>query len=195
MARLVNFTAGVTHCILPHESKIGRSRELRYDAEVIHLRVPGTLRYRDLAVRVVGAACKLVGTPEESTGPIRNNEWDNEVVSAFGEAFNNAAIHSYDGHQPGEVEIEVDVGPTAITIRLIDYGHSFVLDDVPVPDLDSLPESGLGLYIIRSFMDDVTYVAGSPNVLSMTKHLDPAGRQPRQPSDRLQDSGGGHSRQ
>jgi len=165
-------------------------------AFVIHLRVPGTLRYRDLAVRVVGSACKLVGTPEDSTGPIRNTQWDNEVVSAFGEAFNNTAIHSYRGStSPGDVEIEVDASVAAITIRLIDYGKSFALDDVPLPDLDALPESGLGLYIIRSFMDEVKYVAGSPNVLSMTKYLDPARRQVRQPSDRLQDSGGGDSRQ
>ena len=162
---------------------------------MIHLRVPGTLRYRDLAVRVVGAACKLVGTPEESTGPIRSNEWDNEVVSAFGEAFNNAAIHSYDSRKPGDVEIEVEVGFTSITIRLIDYGNSFALEDVPVPDLEALPESGLGLYIIRSFMDEVKYVPGSPNVLSMTKYLDPARRLARQPSDRFSDSGGGGSRQ
>ncbi len=168
---------------------------VRYDGRVIHLRVPGSLRYRDLAVRVVGAACKLVGNSDETTGAIRNTAWDNEVVSAFGEAFNNTAIHSYDGRKAGDVEIEVDVGPAGITIRLIDYGNSFSMDDVPVPDLDALPESGLGLYIIRSFMDEVKYVPGSPNVLSMTKYLDPARRQVRQPSDRFQDSGGGDSRQ
>jgi serine/threonine-protein kinase RsbW len=42
---------------------------------------------------------------------------------------------------------------------------------VPNPDLDSLPESGLGIFIMRSCMDDVTYVSGAPNVLSMTKFL------------------------
>ncbi len=159
------------------------------------MRVPGALRYRDLAVRVVGAACKLAGMPDDATGPIRNSEWDNEVVSAFGEAFNNTAIHSYAGRRPGDVVIEVETGPTSITIRLIDFGNSFVLDDVPVPDLEALPESGLGLYIIRSFMDEVKYEAGPPNVLSMTKHLDPARRQVREPSDGFQDSGGGSSRQ
>jgi serine/threonine-protein kinase RsbW len=163
---------------------------------VIHLRVPGTLRYRDLAVRVVGAACKLVGSPDEATGPVRiNSQWDNEVVSAFGEAFNNAAIHSYKGRPQGDVMIEVDTGATHITIRLLDHGNSFDLEQVPAPDLESLPESGLGLYIIRSFMDEVTYLPGSPNVLSMTKYLDPASRQAQQPVDRIKDSGGGHSRQ
>jgi serine/threonine-protein kinase RsbW len=158
---------------------------------VIHLRVPGSLRYRDLAVRVVGAACKLVGSDDRAHA----REWDNEVVSAFGEAFNNTAIHSYDARQPGEVEIEVDPNASGITIRLIDHGKSFSIEDVPVPDLDALPESGLGLFIIRSFMDEVSYVPGSPNVLSMTKYVDRARRQVRQPSDRFQDSGGGDSRQ
>lgn len=156
---------------------------------MIHLRVPGSLRYRDLAVRVVGAACKLVG---DGKGP---REWDNQVVSAFGEAFNNAAIHSYRGKQPGDVVIEVDAASTHITIRLLDYGTSFDLAMVPNPDLDALPESGLGLYIMRSFMDEVTYVAGSPNVLSMTKRYDPTSRPVEQPSDAFEDSSGGDGRQ
>ena len=166
-----------------------------YHVDVIHLRVPGTLRYRDLAVRVVGAACKMVGSPVGDSGPIRlNNEFDHQVVSAFGEAFNNAAIHSYRG-ESGDVDMEIDVGEDRITIRMRDWGPSFLLDDVPTPDLDALPESGLGLFIIRSFMDDVQYRPGSPNVLSMTKHLDPASRTVAEPADSLEDSAGGKSRQ
>ena len=137
---------------------------------MIQLRVPGTLRYRDLAVRVVGAACKLVGTPEESTGPIRNNAWDNEVVSAFGEAFNNVVIHAY-GSGGGDLEIEIEPTEDQLTIRLLDYGKAFDMESVPVPDLDTLPESGLGIFIIKSCMDAVSYTGGSPNVLSMTKYL------------------------
>jgi serine/threonine-protein kinase RsbW len=134
---------------------------------MIRLRVPGALKYRDLAVRAVAAACKLVGPRE--TGPTR--PFDDQVVSAFGEAFNNAAEHSYRGRDLGDVEIEIDVAGEAVTIRLLDWGNSFALDDIPEPDLDALPESGLGLFIIKSFMDDVSYEPGSPNVLSMTKRL------------------------
>jgi len=167
-----------------------------YHAGVIHLRVPGSLRYRDLAVRVVGSACKLVGGSPGDSGPLRlNNEFDHQVVSAFGEAFNNAAIHSYRGSTPGEVVIEVDTGISHITIRMSDWGKSFALDAVPMPDLEAMPESGLGLYIIRSFMDEVTYQPGSPNVLSMTKHLDPNSRPAHKPADAFEDSAGGKSRQ
>jgi serine/threonine-protein kinase RsbW len=140
---------------------------------MIRLRVPGALKYRDLAVRAVAAACKLVGsTDSHSSGPIRTNrDFDDQVVSAFGEAFNNAALHSYRGRPDGHVEIEIDVGSESITLRILDYGAGFDIGDVPEPDLDSLPESGLGIFIIKSFMDEVSYTAGAPNVLSMTKRL------------------------
>jgi serine/threonine-protein kinase RsbW len=135
---------------------------------VIRLRVPGALKYRDLAVRAVAAACKLVGA---ENGHVRGREFDDQVVSAFGEAFNNAAVHSYKGRTPGDVEIEMDVGPDTITIHIVDFGTSFDIQTVPEPDLDELPESGMGIYIIKSFMDEVSYQAGNPNVLRMTKRL------------------------
>jgi serine/threonine-protein kinase RsbW len=143
---------------------------------VIRLRVPGALKYRDLAVRAVAAACKLVG-PRDGDAR-KGHEFDDQVISAFGEAFNNAAIHSYRDRPLGDVDIEIDLGAEHITIRVIDHGNSFDFSDVPEPDLDTLPESGLGIFIIRSFMDEVKYQAGAPNVLSMTKRLQGRGGQP-----------------
>ena len=64
-----------------------------------------------------------------------------------------------------------DGAPQGITLRICDYGKSFDPTQVAEPDLDSLPESGLGLFIMRSFMDTISYQAGAPNVLAMTKHL------------------------
>lgn len=141
---------------------------------LIRLQVPGSLEFRDLAIRVVAAACKLVHVGADA-GDEARADFDNQVVSAFGEAFNNAVIHSYRGRREGTLELEVDVtdhgSHQGITLRLCDYGHSFDPTTVAEPDLDALPESGLGLYIMRSFMDSVSYQAGAPNVLAMTKHL------------------------
>jgi serine/threonine-protein kinase RsbW len=132
---------------------------------VIRLRVPATLRYRDLAVRAVAAACKLVGDGR------RNRAFDDQVVSAFGESFNNITLHAYDGKPQGEVEIQIDVSSDGITVRLMDHGNAFDPSNVPDPDLDALPESGMGLYIMKQFMDEVSYQAGTPNVLLMHKRL------------------------
>ncbi len=129
---------------------------------MIRLQVPSRLEYRDLAIRMVASACKLV--------PNGGDEFYDEVISAFGEAFNNVVFHSYGG-EAGQLEIEIEPAEDRLTIRLKDYGKTFDVMALPNPNLDSLPESGLGVFILRSFMDDVTYSGGSPNVLSMTKFL------------------------
>jgi serine/threonine-protein kinase RsbW len=126
----------------------------------IRAEFPGSIRYRDLAVRMVTSAVRFVTT----SGSFRD-----QVISAFGEAFNNVALHGYRGRPPGDIRLEIDVAANVITIRLMDYGHSFDPAGMRAPDLDTLPESGMGIYIMRSFMDDVSYTAGNPNVLTMTK--------------------------
>jgi len=93
------------------------------------------------------------------------------VVSAFGEAFNNTAIHSFRGRTSGDVDIEIEIGDDFITIRVLDFGNSYDFSSVPEPDLENLPESGMGIFIIRSFMDEVSYTVGAPNILSMTKRV------------------------
>jgi len=42
---------------------------------------------------------------------------------------------------------------------------------VPVPELEALPESGLGLFIMQSFMG-MKYRRGRPNPLTLSKKLD-----------------------
>jgi serine/threonine-protein kinase RsbW len=140
---------------------------------VIRVKLPGLLDYRDLAIRMVASACKLVDARRVNrvTGVSSpDRDFDGEVISAFSEAFNNVALHAY-AARGGEMEIEIEPGPEKLTIRLKDYGRSFDIDAVPSPDLDALPESGLGIFIIRQCMDEVSYTGGQPNVLTMTKLL------------------------
>jgi serine/threonine-protein kinase RsbW len=59
-----------------------------------------------------------------------------------------------------------------VVITITDYGGSFDPSAVPAPDLDALPEGGLGLFIIESFMDDVVYSPGPPNILRLTKLIE-----------------------
>lgn len=136
---------------------------------MIRLSVPGTLEYRDVAMRVVTAASKLV-RPEAEPTARGAEEFDAQVISAFGEAFNNIAIHAYGDSDPGPLEVEIEVLSDGLRIRILDHGKSFDPATVAEPELDDLPERGMGLFIIRSFMDDVRYAPGKPNVLEMVKH-------------------------
>ena len=125
--------------------------------------LPGTLQYRDLVVRLVTSASKLVEGAD--------NLFRDQIVSAFSEAFNNIALHAYRGRGDGRVEVAIDYGLDFMTIRMVDSGKAFDPTQVVAPDLAALPESGMGLFIIRSFMDELSYRPGPPNMLSMTKRV------------------------
>lgn len=131
---------------------------------MILLRVPGTLEYRNLALRAVSEACRIA----------QHDEWEGDsleaqTVSAVGEAFNNIAIHSYAAGPAGDVVMEISWTRDEIVMQITDDGQSFDPEQVELPDLDALPEGGMGLFIIRSFMDEVDYQAGPPNVLRLVK--------------------------
>jgi serine/threonine-protein kinase RsbW len=142
------------------------------------------LTYRHLALRVVAAACRMaapggveggsLGLAEVEGGPLRltEEEFEAQTVSAFGEAFNNIAIHGYRDGPPGDVDIEIESDENGILIRMMDTGSSFDPASIDAPPIDELPECGMGLFIIRSFMDEVDYCPGTPNVLRLAKRRD-----------------------
>lgn len=134
------------------------------------LRLPARLEYKEVGLRAVTIACRRYlrsrgerGTAEEALV--------HAVVSALGEAFNNVVLHAYGTGAVGPVEVELALEPSCVRLFVRDNGDGFELTDVPSPALAELPESGMGLYIIRAFMDEVAYTRGSPNVLRLEKRL------------------------
>lgn len=119
----------------------------------------------------MASSCKLVGASSlQDTG---HDDFAAEVVSAFSEAFNNIAIHGYADTEPGDISIEIETSAEAITIRIADTGRTFERVSAFAPRPERLPESGMGLFIIQSFMDSVVYEPGQPptkpNVLCLHK--------------------------
>lgn len=147
---------------------------------MIRLSVPGELRYRDVAVRVVGGACRLAA----QEGADVADGFADKVVSAFGEAFNNVVLHGYGamtglpaGAQTPPVELEIELeldarGTGELVLRIIDHGAPFDPAAHALPP-EPLPERGMGLHIIRSFVDRLEYRAGPPNVLTLRKRYGP----------------------
>ncbi len=144
--------------------------------DIVRFSVPGTLLYRDVVLRVVASACRLGRGGAEVTGEpghrSRAPDFDDKVVSAVGEAFNNVALHAYAG-RGGEAKLELGFEADRLTVRLLDTGEGFEISAELGQDLETLRESHMGLEIMLACMDEVTYVRGSattPNVLTMTKH-------------------------
>jgi serine/threonine-protein kinase RsbW len=115
-------------------------------------------------------AIDLISTLIDHFAEDRN--FRHELVTAFGEAFNNIVIHAYHGDPGGTLEVEVAVGTHEMTLTLKDMGRAFDFGSVTPPDLDSLHESGMGVYMIHALVDEVVYRGGAPNVLSLTKRTE-----------------------
>jgi serine/threonine-protein kinase RsbW len=98
------------------------------------------------------------------------------VETAVEEACSNIIEHAYGGEDRGEIECTCCVDEAGLTIRLRDHGKPFSPEKVPSPDvrapLKKRQAHGLGLYIIRKWMDDVQFefTPGCGNQLTMVKH-------------------------
>lgn len=150
-------------------------------APTIRLTVPGTLRYRGIAVRVVAEAARLVScsAQRDPDDPLANDvrdPFDTAVVSAFMEIFNNVAIHAYRRKGGGVIEIAMTPSDEDLVIEIKDTGTPFDIDAVaPVPDEltdETLPEGGMGIHIAKTMLDEVTYEPGPPNKWRLCKRLD-----------------------
>ena len=146
----------------------------------IRLTVPGTLRYRDVAVRIVAEAARLVScsmqrSPNDPLDHDVRDPFDTAVVSAFMEIFNNVAIHAYQRKGGGSIEIAITPGERELVIEIKDHGDPFDMDEVaPLPtelDDDSLPEGGMGIHIAKTMLDEITYEPGPPNLWRLCKRL------------------------
>jgi anti-sigma regulatory factor (Ser/Thr protein kinase) len=144
----------------------------------LQLTLPGHLRYRSVAVRVVAEACRLVsganvsderGLAYEVTAP-----FDTAFVSAFMEIFNNIAVHAYERKGQGDIDLRAFVEPDRLIVELRDTGGRFEIGDVAVPDVDSLPEGGMGIHIARTLLDELSYIPGTsqaPNLWRLSKRF------------------------
>jgi anti-sigma regulatory factor (Ser/Thr protein kinase) len=137
---------------------------------LIRLDLLSILEHRDVALRAVSTACRQVAKPATPEDWARLGDFRIQVVSALGEAFNNIVLHGYAGRRDGLIKLRIEPRPGELKVEVRDWGKSFDPGSVPAPDLEGLPESGLGLYIIHSFME-VSYSAGRPNILSLYKKL------------------------
>ncbi len=139
---------------LPHSPDDGQATRVAF-----HL--PATLEMRHLAIALVSAMIAHV--------PTASRQFRDELVTAFGEAFNNIVNHGYRDQPGGALDVEADLTSEEITLRLIDRGRPIDFARVNPPDLDSMPQGGMGMFMIYALVDEVAYRCGAVNVLSLTK--------------------------
>jgi serine/threonine-protein kinase RsbW len=99
------------------------------------------------------------------------------VEMAVDEACSNIVEHAYNGMNEGDIECTCDHNEEALTIILRDHGQPFDIDAVPSPDISNELEDrrvgGLGVFLIREFMDEVRYerLGDSGNILTLVRKI------------------------
>lgn len=97
------------------------------------------------------------------------------------EAVNNSIIHAYNGDKRRKVEVGLSLFKDRLILDVIDTGSPLDPDRLKkanlamfdnLADIDSVPENGRGLAVIKDVMDSTTYkTTGGKNRLRMIKKI------------------------
>ena len=95
---------------------------------------------------------------------------------ALEEAVTNVIMYAYPEGTDGLVDIEAIIREHSLSFVISDSGQAFDPTDQPDADISQSVEErqvgGLGIYLVRSIMDNVSYErSGGKNILSMTKNI------------------------
>lgn len=80
-----------------------------------------------------------------------------DLAVAFSEACANVHRHAYGGRRNGRVDLKIAIDDDRIVITLDHDGEPFDPVGYAPPDLRRPAESGYGLYLIGSLVDDVSF--------------------------------------
>ncbi len=101
-----------------------------------------------------------------------------QVDVAIDEIFSNIAHYAYRPETgPATVKVEVEEDPLCVVISFIDQGTPYDPLAEERPDTTRLPKAerpigGLGLFVVKKTMDDVSYVyRDGQNILTIRKKI------------------------
>jgi anti-sigma regulatory factor (Ser/Thr protein kinase) len=80
-----------------------------------------------------------------------------DLAVAFSEACANVHRHAYGGRRDGRVELRVAIEDERVVVAVAHDGEPFDPAGYAPPDLRRPSESGYGLYLIASLVDEVSF--------------------------------------
>lgn len=142
---------------------------------MVSIHLPCHFEYLRIARQSILDICARAGLSEYKTA---------QLEMAVDEACTNIIEHSY-GHvknkhsRPDQLGMQINLirRPTCIVVDLIDFGRGFTGEESkeidPAQYMEDHRNRGLGLYIIKTFVDDVKYTrdAKKGNRLRLTKNM------------------------
>lgn len=106
-----------------------------------------------------------------------NAEDANKIELAVDEACTNVIEHAYENDDSNDIDIAIQLDYQKLSIVVTDRGRSFKFNKVEMPNMDTylaeLRVGGLGIYLMRTLMDEVDYQSkpNGSNEVRMVKYL------------------------
>ena len=100
-----------------------------------------------------------------------------EIELSLAEALNNIIKHAYKGNANNSINVSLDISGKRFEVVLEDFG--IPRENIGEPtlnfdpsDIESLPEGGMGLFIINHLMDENKYERiGNKNIFTLVKNI------------------------
>jgi serine/threonine-protein kinase RsbW len=149
-------------------SKSGLGDKVTMSSRTLHITIDSKLSDVALLGHAVRGVCACSPLKAESYA---------EMEVCVVEAVNNAITHAYRRQDGFRVETAITLHHDRISFEVTDFGTAIVEFAPPTlefdpEDIDSLPESGMGLFIIEAIMDEVNYRSeDGKNTLSFCRYF------------------------
>jgi serine/threonine-protein kinase RsbW len=123
----------------------------------------------------MASICRFVEEASRELG--LDDRLTRDLLLAVDEACINVMRHAYDGRR-GDVEVTIELAEDGVRAVVRDWGAPFDPLSVPEPDvsapLDERTPGGLGLFLMRSVMDQVEFHfdGAKGNTLTMFRRLE-----------------------
>lgn len=135
-------------------------------ATTLSFRLKATLDNVPRAMDCVREAARAAGFDESALY---------EIELAVDEACANVVHHAYEEGETGDMEVSCHMDGSDFVVQVRDWGRAFDPGAVPEPDVKAPLEErslgGLGLFLIKQFMDQVQFTIDpvNGNTLTMVK--------------------------
>lgn len=115
-------------------------------------RLPGEAPSVPLIRNYVGAVAREIGFSEAGV---------RDILIAVSEAATNALKHGSPQGDRDEIGVRCHLEADRLVIEVMDRGNGFDPLSVPVPIAEQMREGGMGVFFMRTLMDEVSFDCGS----------------------------------
>lgn len=117
-------------------------------AEIIEIKIPSQPKFLKIIRAIMNLICETMGFTQEEI---------NNITLAVDEACSNIIKHAYGGATNQLIHVTCNLHDDRLEVLLRDFGKPADIKEIKSRELDDVRPGGLGVHLIKSVMDVVSY--------------------------------------